>query len=106
MSLLPAPYPGSGNIYVENYEDPDRSCTWIFYNSFEFSSVDVGESGYNYSLGEAQETCVKLGTNKCNAVVGDASHCTNGPCGGPRWRPSFIVGEPVENAGIEFKNIL
>ena len=105
MSLLPAPYPGSGNIHVENYEDPDRSCTWILYDRYEFSSVDVGELDY-YSLGEAKETCVKLGTNKCNAVVGDESHCTNGPCGGPRWRPSFIVGEPVENPGIEFKNII
>ena len=60
MSLLPAPYPGSNNIHVENYEDPDRSCTWFPYYNTKFSSVDVGESGYSYSLGEAKETCVKL----------------------------------------------
>ena len=95
MSLLPEPNPSIYNIAT--YEDPNRTCTWLNYDGYEFSSVDVGVPDHYYSLGEAMETCVELGKNKCNAVTGDASHCNTGPCGGPRWRPSFIVGEPTEN---------
>ena len=107
MSLLPEPNPRIQNIVTD--EDPNTSCTWLNYDNYVFSWVDVGVPDYNYSLGEAKEACVELGENKCNAVVGDASHCRrrrvarNGgpgqsvPCGGPNWHPSFIVGEPTRN---------
>ena len=71
MSLLPKPY--SSVQSIANYEDPNKTCTWLF-STDKFSSVDVGEDRY-YSFAEAQQTCVELGKNKCNAVVGDASHC-------------------------------
>ena len=96
MSLLPEPNPSIQDIAT--YEDPDMTCTWLNYDRYEFSSVDVGVPDYNYSMGEAKKTCVELGRNKCNAVVGDASHCNIGPCGGPTWRPSFVVGEPTEKS--------
>ena len=95
MSLLPEPNPRIQNILTD--EDPNTSCTWLNYDRYKFSWVDVGVPDYHYSLGEAKETCVELGENKCNAVVGDASHCHSGPCGGPSWHPSFIVGEPTWN---------
>ena len=102
-SLFPEPYPWMREI--SNYEDPNISCTWLFYGSSEFSSVDVG--GLDY-YDEARKTCVKLGRNKCNAVVEDTSDCSliAGTCGERTWRPSFIVGEPKVNGGIEFKYFL
>ena len=100
LSLFPEPYPWKQEI--SNYEDPNRSCTWLLYGSAEFQSVDVG--GLDY-LDEARKTCVKLGKNECNAVIEDTSDCSliAGTCGERTWRPSFIVGEPKINAGIVFK---
>ena len=108
MSLLPKPYTSTQRIAT--YEDPNKTCTWLF-STDKFSSVDVGIPGYYYTLDEAMQTCVELGKNKCNAVVGDASHCGRrkrgsigaGPCGGPVPRPSFIdLLKPTEDKSYEY----
>ena len=92
MSLLPKPY--SSTQSIATYEDPNKTCTWLFSND-KFSWVDVGEPDHYYSFEEAKQTCVELGKNKCNAVVGDASHSVA--------RPSFIdllnpTGRPTERS--------
>ena len=96
--LIPSWQPSIYNIAT--YEDPNLSCTWLNYDRYAFSSDDVGEPGVQYSLSTAQKACAEFGKNKCNAVVGDASHCNVGPCGGPTWHPSFIVGEPTEDPAM------
>ena len=88
MSLLPKPY--SSTQSIATYEDPNKTCTWLFSND-KFSWVDVGEPDHYYSFEEAKQTCVELGKNKCNAVVGD------------QWsgvlRPSFIdLLHPTESS--------
>ena len=77
LSNSPLTEPYETNVY--NYEDPDRSCSWLAYSEkFCYTEIE-GQAGFS-AKSDAMKKCVELGKNKCNAVKSSGCSPGHGPC--------------------------
>ena len=61
------------SISIVNYEDPNRTCTWLEYKGRKYSSISsvpplAKQNLYFDTLSVVMEQCFQLGKNNCNAV--------------------------------------
>ena len=90
LSNSPTPEPYETNIY--NYDDPNRSCTWLAYlKKFCYTEIE-GQTRFS-EKSDAMRKCVELGKNKCNAVK--SSYCP--PSG---HAPCFRSFTPIHVSGL------
>ena len=94
------------NNFVTYYEDSNESCTWHQYTGRKFSSVDsVDQPRNNQNHATVMEFCVKLGSNKCNAVQSHSVGCWRCPT---TYKAIIISDEAdsVPSLGQEIKRII
>ena len=85
--------PKANSTRTMTVDDPNRSCTWLEYNDYDYPSAEsIGSYGDSSS---ALERCIEVGKNKCNAVRYRNMNCWRCP---PRYYPIFISGEAEKPA--------